>query len=725
MKKSGFFFSLIFSTLLSLIINESVIAQDFEISGLIRDTTGNPIPGVNITIQDSDIGTASLNDGSFIIKGLTSGKYLLRFSAVGYADYRVTVNIVNKSEILNVTLSEQAIETPQVIVTAGKYEQNLKELTVSADIISSDLIRQKNFTNLEDALRYVPGINMTDDQISIRGSGGYSRGAGSRALLALDGLPFYTGDTGETIWEIIPVNSIKRVEIIKGAASSLYGSTAIGGVINVLTRSPVDGPETSVKSFIGVYDKPYYSEWDWSDKLRFFNGQTVSHTNHLNDFYFTIALTRLESEGYKQNGFYHKYNTFIKGLYKFSPASELTLLINTFNKKTGDFIYWKNSRNALVPPDEDQGQRIETNRYLFGAIYKNILNDDFFFTIRSSYYLNNWNDNSESLNSSNSGIFRNEIQSHLALNEKLILISGVEGTYSNVTSSLFGNRNGYSLGAYTQADLRFDFPLMISAGVRYDYNSLDSLSASDALSPKVGLNFKLTDQLILRSSFGTGFRAPTSAEAFTSTSSGGITVKPNPAIKPETNFTFEAGINYNPVPEVTLDAAVFHNEYYDFIEPGIDSGDGLVIFGNLTHARIQGAELNLELPLIFNIYLSAGYTYLYARDVNAGLSLKYRPKHTVYSSLSFQNEIISLGLDFRYWTKVERIDEELSAIIPDAELRSDVKVVDFRAAYNFSFIDLPLNVLLNVNNIFNYNYVELIGNVEPIRNYSLTLEIIF
>ena len=132
---------------------------------------------------------------------------------------------------------------------------------------------------MEDALRYVPGINMVDDQISIRGSSGYSRGTGSRVLLALDGLPFYTGDTGETIWEAIPTTEIKRVEIIKGAASSLYGSSAIGGVINAISRDISPYPVTTLNGFTGLYDQPYYQGWNWSGEMRPFNGLTIAHSN--------------------------------------------------------------------------------------------------------------------------------------------------------------------------------------------------------------------------------------------------------------------------------------------------------------------------------------------------------------------------------------------------------------------------------------------------------------
>jgi iron complex outermembrane receptor protein len=131
------------------------------------------------------------------ISNLSPGIYQIEFSALGYQTVTMeSIGIINKSIVINVVLKEEAVEAEQVVITAGKYEQNKSELPVSAEIIEGTEFLERNFANLEDALRYVPGVNMTEDQISIRGSSGYSRGVGSRALLAIDGLPFYTGDTG-------------------------------------------------------------------------------------------------------------------------------------------------------------------------------------------------------------------------------------------------------------------------------------------------------------------------------------------------------------------------------------------------------------------------------------------------------------------------------------------------------------------------------------------------
>jgi iron complex outermembrane receptor protein len=249
---------------------------------------------VNVAIIGTTYGDASDENGRYEITNLKAGKYDMRFSAIGYTSHTIGNLVISDSTlIINIVLREEIIESEEVVVTSGKYEQKKSELPVSAELISGTEFLERNFSDMEDALRYVPGINMVDDQISIRGSSGYSRGAGSRVLLALDGLPFYTGDTGETIWEAIPVTELKRVEIIKGAASSLYGSSAIGGVVNAISRDISTRPTTTVNGFAGLYDKPYYNVWDWSGELRPFNGLTLAHSNTFGNSQTLLVISGL------------------------------------------------------------------------------------------------------------------------------------------------------------------------------------------------------------------------------------------------------------------------------------------------------------------------------------------------------------------------------------------------------------------------------------------------
>jgi iron complex outermembrane receptor protein len=708
---------------LSLIITSLSLPQYYSIKGTITDTLYNPVQYVNVAIIGTTYGDASDDYGKYEISNLKEGIYDIKYSAIGYTDYILKNLIISDSSlIINVILKEKVIESEEVVVTSGKYEQKKSELPVSAELISGAEFLERNFSNMEDALRYVSGINMVDDQISIRGSSGYSRGAGSRVLLALDGLPFYTGDTGETIWEAIPVTELQRVEIIKGAASSLYGSSAIGGVVNALSRDISKRPTTTINGFAGLYDKPYHNVWDWSGQLRPFNGLTLAHSNTFGNFGINISLSRLESLSYKKNDYSKKYVGFLKMLYSFTATSSLTFIANTLNKRAESFIYWKDSNNTLVPPDNTLGEKIETNRYLLGLVYKSVIGTKVFYRINTSYYLNDWEDNFTPTNESNSYLVRGEIQVNTSFSNNLIMVTGIEGYSSKVKSTIFGNPDSHSFGAYALFDLNFEFPLFLSLGLRYDYTKLDSLEGSNALSPKLGLNYKITERIILRSSLGRGFRAPTLAEAFTSTSASGIRIKPNPDLQSETNLTFEFGVNYEVIRHLNVDFAVFNNEYYDMIEPSVDPTDNKVRFDNLVRARIQGFETNTTIRIIPDeMTFTVGYTYLWARDLENNIALKYRPRHSLYSGFEYWKWNFNLGINFRYWSEVEEIDNELVdlGIIKDGELRVPVFVTDLRVAYNFRELGLPVDVYLNIKNLTNYNFIELIGILRPIRNYSL------
>ena len=719
---------IIYYFVFSLLIVGISLGQSYSISGVVVDTLNNPLARVNIFLVGTNYGASSDDNGRYLIQNVPPSEYKIEFSAIGFEKFRLdNALIVDKSLIIDVVMREIIIESEEVLVTAGKYEQKKSDLPVSAEIISGTEFLEKNFSNLEDALRHVPGINMTEDQISIRGSSGYSRGAGSRALLAIDGLTLYTGDTGEIVWEMIPVTELKQVEVIKGASSSLYGSAAIGGVINALTRDISKVPLTVVNGFYGFYDKPHYNEWDWSGERRPFNGLTLSHSNTFGKFGFNASFTRLEDLGYKQDDFFKKYTGFLKAVFNFSPSSSITLLGNTFNKRGGNFLYWKDSRNTLVQPEVNRNQRIETDRYLLGIIYKNVLSKGFYLNIKTNYYHNYFKDSGTPSNESTSRLYKGEVQLNFGVTNDIVLTAGAEGNTSNVNSNLFGNPNAFGLGVYSVADINFDFPLIASIGIRYDYSKLDSLNGSGAISPKLGFNYKLLNNLIFRSSLGTGFRAPTLAEAFTSTSSSGIVVKPNPNIKSESNLTFEFAANYSPFYFLNLDLAFFHNEYYDMIEPSIDPADGLVVFDNVIRSRIQGSEINASIIFIPDeLTLTMNYTYTWARDLDQNIALKYRPRHLFYSGFDLRKWNFEFGVDFRYWSKVEKIDDELVdlGIIVDGDLRFPVYVTDLRVGYNFISAGLPVRIFINVKNIFNYNYVELIGNIRKIRSFSFGINLV-
>jgi len=721
MKRLSFLFLL-------LIFARGIFAQMFNIEGKVTDEKGIPLLGANVILTGTNFGAATDVRGYFKIEKVPAGKYRLKVSSIGYQKIVRAVELKKRDMVLNFRLKRISVNFDPVVVTASKYSQKLSELPVSAFALTPLIFSEKNFISLDQALRYVPGVYVIMDQVSIRGSSGYSRGAGSRVLTAIDGIPIYTGDTGEIIWQLVPLTDIEQVEIIKGASSSVYGSSSMGGVINVITKKASPSPVNLIKAYAGVYDKPYYSEWDWSKEYRPFNGITFARSDKIGKLGYTFSLTRREDESYRQNDWSKRLSGFLKLSYEAEKLGDFTFIATALNQHRGTFNFWKDSRHALVPPDDDQGEIVRSQRYLFGMKYLASPWHGFKFRLISSFYRSLWDDQSESANNSSSNLLRNEIQTVYRNGENLKMIAGVEMSLGRVKSNIFGNPTSQNVGVYVQTEYKFFSSLTFTAGVRYDNSRLDTLKSFDSFSPKLGLNYKVTKTFTLRTSVGKGFRTPTLAEAFTTTNTSGITVKANPHLKPETNYSFEIGMRKNFADVFSLDASLFQNEFYDMIEPGVDPHDGKVFFDNLTRARIQGVELAGEFVYKpFNLSMKFSYDYLWARNINDNKPLKYRPRHLADISVEYKPSFFEVGADLRYMSRFEEIDHALIDLgfVKDGELRSEVFVLDVRTGVSLFRFGVPLSAYLNLNNALNYNYVEMIGNVSPIRNISLNLEFFF
>ena len=717
------------SIIILLLTCVSVNAQNGILYGIVKDNLGYPLLGANIIIDGTLLGTATNSKGRFTISKIKNGSYQVSASMIGYKKYQSELIEITNNEIeLSIELIPTSYQYDQLIISANKFGQDLRKISSSGYVIDAKIFAEKNYQKIDDAFRYVPGIIMTQDQISIRGSSGYSRGAGTRVLVAIDGIPIYTPDTGEIIWELVPLNDIERIDIIKGASSSLYGSSAIGGVINIITKEITSNPLSFVKLQGGIYDNPSFDKWQWTDKTLSYNSQSISHSRSFGNLSLSTSLSRFEDLSYKKNDDQLRYSAFLKANYNFSESTSLSFLGTGYTRERKTFINWKDLNNALVPTDSDLGEFISSDRTILGMNLNHILNDKLSISFIPSVYISYWSDQTESANKSSSRLYRSELRTNYNITSGANLITGVEFQYNNVGSNIFGNRHTNVIGLFSQLDYNIVDPLNLSLGIRYDNSQLVDLSSENSISPKLGINYKLNENTYLRASLSKGFRAPSLAEAFTSTTISGLTVIPNSKLKSETSYSFEAGINHNFYNTVTLDFTVFNNEYYDMIEIEFDPFSGEAFFNNLTRARIQGVDLSTVTSLLSqNLSFSLGYTFLWARDIEENSALKYRPRHTAIAGINFKHDYFEMGIDIRYLSRVEKIDNELVdlGVVPDGNQRVEIFVMDARLGVNLFSLNLPGRIFFNAANLFNYNYVELIGNLAPIRNFSLSTEIIF
>lgn len=715
-------------------LSSGMLAQrDGSIVGRVTDeASGTPLPGANVALRGTVRGSVSSATGSFRIGSVPPGSYTLIVSLIGYKTTTIDgleIKSGERREVL-VELLQVPLETEQVVVTASRREQSLQEVPVSISTVTARMLADRVVVNLDDALRYVPGVNMMQDQVNIRGSTGYSRGVGSRVLVLIDGLPYLTGDTGEITWETLPMHQVERIEVLKGAGSALYGSSALGGVINVITKDIPEGTDVRFRVYSGIYDKPRYTEWDWSPNARFNSGGFVTVMNNTGDMGYLVSLSRSVDESYRENDLYHRWNLYSKLKFNLSEYQNLTVAGNFMLRSHGNFFWWKSLREATRPAESQRGGNVDWNRGNLSFSYNELVSDKFSYNVRGIYYGNYWRDDSSGRvnNISTSHVTQVEGQGTYEVSPDHFLTFGLVGNYDFVTSNIFGDHPGVGMAGYVQDEVALSDEFRLTSGLRYDWQRVSVLPVGSQLNPKLGVVYNPAVGTHLRASFGAGFRYPSISELFTGVSTGvsQLSIVPKPdSLKAERSFSYEIGYSQTLFEQFLVEVSLFQNDFEDLIEASVDPNKFVIQFSNVTRARIRGMEAGIRSDWFGNLlHLDLSYTYTDPRDVQQNTVLKFRSRHLFYSSLQISSGNVRASADFRYVSRVEAIDDNLVYLAPivQGDYRVPIKVFDARASYDLRELGVPFRIGFNVNNIFNYSYVELIGNLSPVRNYVLSVE---
>ena len=262
---------------------------------------------------------------------------LLRVVQIGYQEVQITPEdsllvLVEKSNLLNA-----------IVVSENKHASELKNATISIEIIRPDLISNTAPTNLEESIGRINGVQVVDNQPTIRSGSGWSYGAGSRVQVLVDGVPILSGDAGQPLWNFIPTEGVGGVEIIKGASSVIYGSSALNGVINNKTRRPTNKPFTELNTSVGFYDLPKRKSLRYrGNKRSSVSNITAYHTGVYGGLGVTLGLNALRDESYKMSDYDNRIRGTL-GLRKVVADKNLIYGVNTTYQqgKSGSFLLWE------------------------------------------------------------------------------------------------------------------------------------------------------------------------------------------------------------------------------------------------------------------------------------------------------------------------------------------------------------------------------------------------
>ena len=718
-------YKVLFILVVFLFLTYSVLAQSV-IVGTIVDEKTNPLESANVYLKGTVIGAASASDGKFQITKVPHGDFILIISMIGFQLHEIDVRIESDTlDLGKIGLQMSALQSQPIVVTAARHEQSIQDLSASVANVSAEEIAYRNSITIDNALQYVSGLNMTGNQINIRGASGYSRGLGSRVLMLVDGIPYMTADTKGANFESLAANQIERIEIVKGAGSALYGSSAIGGVINVINKKIEVGSLFNFRIYGGFYSNTYYPEWEWSDQTRFLSGLKFDYSHKSGSIGYRIGASHDQDDSYKQNNWMKRYHLYAAFEWDISAFEELRLSGTYMDQKRADFLYWKNLANALVPPDDQIGNEVDARRWHIAGNYRHVLDKDRYYTIKAIWFRNHFDDNIESEeftggNKSLSDYWDAEFQYNFELGMHQMTL-GVDANLSTVSSNVFSDKSGQNAALFAQDEIAVSENYIITPGIRVDYFDLEEVGKDYQINPKLGIVFKPGVTSAIRLSAGRGFRAPSIAEVFTNTTASGLRIVPNLELQPERSVSAEIGFNQFIGQKAFLDVAVFYNRFWNLIE-GKFTGDAEIKFENVTNARSAGLEMNFSLHALSDrLFYQIGYTYSDARELPSEEFLTFRPRHLLYQQAHYTWNKILIGVDYRFISEWDKIDASFSIFIRDADERVPAHILDLRLAYFIEIAQSKFEISLQVNNLLQYHYLDLVGSIAPTRHYMLTL----
>jgi outer membrane receptor protein involved in Fe transport len=743
-------------------------AQPIIVMGTVADArTGEALIGANV--RADDIGTSSNILGTYLLRiNIESGQEIvIRCSYVGYQPKESVLLSVQAGDTIvqHFELSEGGNLLETATITSGRYRRSLGEVTVSLEVLPPALLEQSNAISLDEALEKIPSLTITDGQANIRGGSGYAYGAGSRVLLLIDDMPYLQGDAGFPNWNDIPVENIGQVEILKGAASALYGSSALNGVINIQTALPGSKPYWAVSALTRIYDQPRDTSKVWwnSDTLTrpYLVGLQASGRLKIGknkNWDLVLGLNHTDEISFRQGDDtrYTRISAFNR--WRLSPRTTIGLNVNVNTVEGGTFLIWSGYPKGALQPLAGSNTVSQSQRFTIDPRFTHFDQHGNRHRVLGRYfYVNNDVDLG---NANQSDFLFGEYQFQRDFSSfGMVLTAGLTTSYTLSDAELYGDTliTAMNNAAYLQVEKRFFERLNVSAGVRYEHHNLnapddmigDSVVVRSASEGKpvfrIGANYRLATATFLRASYGQGYRFPTITEKFVRTSVGPILqIFPNPDLVSEIGWSAEIGLRQGILIKdwsAYADFSAFWTEYNDMMEFVFGFNQ---LFGfasdNVGNTRIRGLELSLggrgQMGAI-NLDFIGGYTYLdpvfrpfttidsirSSADYNV---LKYRHRHMLKGDVQLGWKRFEIGLSANMRTPFEAVDYMFvqDVVIPGAaayRAENDHPLTTWDARIAVKIIkNLKLSFL--VQNFTNFDLMIRPGIHEAPRAYNLRLD---
>ena len=567
------------------------------------------------------------------------------------------------------------VDVGQVVVTATKTEVAISDVPQATSVITKEEIMNTPDRSVAEVIQRAAGVEVT--QYGPVGAVALPKIRGSESgqvLILLNGRRINDAQSGQFDLSNLPVNKedIERIEILRGAASALYGADAMGGVINIITKTPSQVPYTRASAAYGRFGTQEYS---------------LYHQWKPGPLAYGVSLSKEQSRGFRENSDADKWSVGGELGYEITPRSEVKLSARMIQKEIG-------VPGSVTFPDPDDRQKDQNT--LLDLSYQGKITSQLTLSLKGfqNNYRRTFDPGTQGSNTGSPFLHKNyatggELQTNYAWGEAHLITGGAEFIHDRVNSSAIGVHEADRGAIYLQDEIELAKPLTATIGIRYDSHSI----YKDQLNPRVGTVLRLPWDIRLRTSAARSFRAPTfddlywPEDAFTAG---------NPNLKPEKAWSYELGGEKKFGNLALFKTAGFHRRVEDLIIWQMGS-DGKFRPSNVKTVEIWGVETEMVFYPCRGLAIPLNYTFLYPRDLSTGDPVPLKTKHMANIGVEYVTTFgLKTSLKGRYvqYYVNESTSLNRNYFVADAKMSYELKV----------YQNLKGEAFLSLSNVLNRDY---------------------
>lgn len=593
-------------SILILLLN-NVSAQSLQ--GVIS-ADGKPVSYANIGIEGTTKGTIADEQGKYTLNNLKDGTYKIRCSAIGYYTVSKKITVTGNTQ-LNIRMQANENALKDIVVSGTMKEVSRQNSPVPVEIYTPKFFLKNPTSNMFDALQMVNGVQPTlNCNVCNTGDIHINGMEGPYTMVMIDGMPIVSALSGVYGLSGIPNSMIERIEIVKGPASTLYGSEAVAGLINVITKKPERAPLVSVDVF-----GTSYNEYNLDAAVKFNIGKAYSLLS-TNAFWFDTKWDK-NNDHFTDITLQKRISVFNKWSFvrKKNREANIGIRYMTEDRWGGETNWSKRWRGT----DSVYGESIYTNRFELIGNYQLPVNEK----IKLMYSLIDHRQNSyygiKSFNATQTVGFGQLVwDKRVSVRHDVLLGAGIRYTYyddntpATQSADSLNPQNNASLtalpGIFVQDEIDVTATQKVLLGIRYDYYR----QHGSIVSPRFNYKWSPNPYNTLRFSGGNGFRVVSIFTEDHAALTGARSVEIKEALKPEQSWN----INLNYTKYVNLkksfilfDATAFYTYFTNRIIADYDSDPNKIIYNNLKgYAVSRGISVNTEYTFTFPLKVNIGIT---------------------------------------------------------------------------------------------------------------------